>query len=178
MPLFEAHYAQLAQKIEILQRGRSGDTHFTIPGTPGTDLSRSNSFIKAVTHVFSWKVTEHFKDTFEIHQYICTLKIRVSFWIHARYIKIQQDTYRIGTPPKSYRKPPQTPPLGPAWGAPRPPEGGAIFPALSNAIDLPRRKRVGDRRARRNPASRSLANLSQAGGDTSPAVLPSSPPWT
>ena len=105
MPLFEAHYAQLAQKIEILQRGRSGDTHFTIPGTPGTDLSRSNSFIKAVTHVFSWKVTEHFKDTFEIHQDTCTLKIRVSFWIHARYIKIQQDTYRIGTPPKSYRKP-------------------------------------------------------------------------
>ena len=43
---------------------------------------------------------------------------------------------------------------------------------------LPRRKRVGVRRARRNPASRSLANLSQAGGDTSPAVLPSSPPWT
>ena len=39
-------------------------------------------------------------------------------------------------------------------------------PALSNAIDLPRRRRVGDRRARRNPASRFLANLSQAGGDT------------
>ena len=49
---------------------------------------------------------------------------------------------------------------------------------VAYAIDLPRRKRDGDRRARRNPASRSLANLSQAGGDTSPAVLRSSTPWT
>ena len=73
----------------------------------------------------------------------------------------------VGAPTRS--------PLGPAWqlGGPRDhPKGGHLSsPALSNAIDLPRRRRVGDRRARQNPASRSLANLSQAGGDTSPAVL-------
>ena len=54
-------------------------------------------------HVFSWNVTEHLRYIFEIHQ--DTLKIRVSYRIHAGYITIHQDTYRIGKNTKTYRKP-------------------------------------------------------------------------
>ena len=58
-----------------------------------------------------------------------------------------------------------------------PPLRAPSSPALPNAIDLPRRERVGESAERDETLPPDPLRIFRRPGDTSPAVLPSSPPW-
>ena len=63
-------------------------------------------------------------------------------------------------------------------GGLKPPLRAPSSPALPKAPDLPRRKRGGESAERDETLPPDPLRIFRRPGDTSPAVLPSSPPWT